>query len=176
MIVGIDPGRKGGVAVFDGGTVNAAKMPDDVLALGRMLEGKGAVVFIEKLNVRPDDMNFGKAVRVQRMLDEYERLKAGLEEHGVPYIMVHPLKWQSYLGVRIKGQEKEERKRHFRDVAAKAFPNTKVTLWNADALLILLFGMRILQEDKRWVRSNCPVEFDYEAALAEFEGIGGRNF
>lgn len=172
-IIGIDPGAMGGMAIhIDGKNTIAAKNPKDVRDLMDILsyyaENFHPIIFLEKVQFRPDDVvvtaegaNLGKAYRIQKMLANFEHLKASIEMAGVPYCMVHPLSWQAKLGLRTKGgqkADKTERKKHYKDVAAELYPEVKTTLWNADALLILEFGKKMLADEKgrKWILANLP--------------------
>lgn len=175
IVIGIDPGANGGIAIWDKecGLASVAKMPKDIADLRELLdyyktnvEGN-PIVFLEKLSVRPDDvamqggkMNLGKLYRIQKMMGAYEQLKAIIGISGVPYVMVHPMSWQSKLGIRQTGEEKAERKRRFERLAGAWYPNIKVTLWNADALLIMRFGVWAMENDRKWVMSNLPKELN----------------
>lgn len=125
------------------------------------------IVFLEKLSVRPDDItpgadgvNMGKLYRIQKMLANFEQLKATIAVCDVPFVMVHPMKWQNDLKLRIKvkgkKEEKADRKRRFRDIAGKLYPEIAPTLWNADATLIMHFGRFVLQNNPGWVLENLP--------------------
>ena len=122
-------------------------------------------VFLEKLSVRPDDVvadgsrvNMGKLYRIQQMMANYEHLKALIETTGIPYVMVHPASWQSKLKLRMPGlkEEKEQRKHRYQAKAAELYPGNRVTLWNADALLIMHFGRWALVNEPTWVKANLP--------------------
>ena len=93
----------------------------------------------------------------------YEHLKAIIETAGIPYVMVHPLKWQTALKLRVRGvhEEKAERKRKYQQTAGSLYPEIKATLWNADALLILHFGRYVLVNEPKWVKANLP-EREYQ--------------
>lgn len=174
-IIGIDPGAAGGIAVYiEGLPVKAMKSPKDVSDLSDLLnyyrENYTPIVFLEKLSVRPDDVtadggkpNMGKLYRIQRMMANYEHLKAIIEATGIPYVMVHPMTWQTKLGLRERGvkEEKAERKRRYAEMAGKLYPGIKVTLWNADALLIMQFGRWALENDMKWITVNLP-EREYQ--------------
>lgn len=163
-IIGIDPGANGGLAVFQPGKITkTVKMPKDVRDLadffGYYAENFKPIVFLEKLSVRPDDIqgNPGKIYRIQQMMANYEHLKALLETAGIPYIMVHPISWQTKLNLRSKAhEEKKDRKNRYKLKAEKEYPECKITLWNADALLIMHFGRFVLVNDPSWVMSNLP--------------------
>lgn len=171
VIIGIDPGRNGGIAVkiIDGEEV-AYKMPKDLGELAKILKGYGdkfgCLAVLEKLSIRPDDVtvqggekNMGKAFRIQKMLAGFEALKTTLTLLGIPFVMVHPMKWQSALGLRIKGEDKAVRKKRYRDVASVMFTSLRVTMWNCDALLLCVFGLKMLQEGRGWLAANLPKEY-----------------
>ncbi len=175
-VIGVDPGVGGGIAVFvPGQNTKALKMPKDITDLrdffGYYADNYKPIVFLEKLSVRPDDIkadengktNMGKLFRVQKMMANFEHLKAIIETAGIPYVMVHPLTWQTKLKLRIRGvhEEKADRKRRYKDAASAIYPGVDVTLWNADALLIMHFGRRALVNDPKWVKSNLP-EREYQ--------------
>lgn len=56
---------------------------------------------------------------------------------GADVELVTPQKWQAPLFVKKRGTEKAQWKRILRDMAQRRFPNLKVTLATADALLLL---------------------------------------
>ena len=166
-VMGIDPGAQGGIAVYiDGMNVKRHKMTRDNEELRDLLlyyrKNYNCLAFLEKLCLRPDDVsvevgkkNMGKAFRIQKMLANFEHLKAVLEIIGMPYVLVHPMSWQSRLGLRIKGEDKKERKARYKEQAEKLYGGN-VTLWNADALLIMHFGRYVLQYDQKWLLKNLP--------------------
>ena len=174
-LIGIDPGQSnGGIAVYVPSNpaatkVKVVKMPKDMAELRDFFayyaENYRPLVFLEKLSIRPDDIkvegdaaNLGKLYRVQKMMANFEHLKALVETSGIPYVMVHPCQWQSRLKLRLNGvhEEKAARKRRFAESAQSLYPSIKVTLWNADALLLLHFGRVVLANDLKWVLSNLP--------------------
>ena len=169
-VIGVDPGASGGLAVYiPGQRVKTVKMPKDLSDLRDFFayysENYKPIVFLEKLSVRPDDIktegdrpNMGKLFRVQKMMANYEHLKAIIETTGIPFIMVHPMTWQTKLNLRTRGthEEKAERKRRYVSLAAGKYQEVKVTLWNADALLIMHFGRWALVNEQSWVRGNLP--------------------
>ena len=169
-VIGIDPGANGGIAIYSPGELpKAVKMPKDIEDLrdffGYYRENYNPIVFIEKLSVRPDDVateggkaKMGKLYRIQNMMANFEQLKAIIGAAGIPYVMVHPMTWQSKLQLRIHGQKEEraDRKRRYRGMAQAWYPNIDVTLWNADALLIMHFGRWALVNNAQWVKANLP--------------------
>lgn len=173
--IGIDPGANGGIAVFvPGMNPKVVKMPKDIKELRDFFayyaENYKPIVFLEKLSVRPDDVvvqgdraAMGKLYRIQKLMANFEHLKALIETAGIPYVLVHPASWQTKLKLRIRGQheEKAERKRRYKEAAERAYPGVNVTLWNADALLLMHFGRWALVNDPKWVKANLP-EREYQ--------------
>ena len=173
-IIGIDPGAAGGIVVWrPNHNATAIKMPKDINEIRDFLnyykEICTPIVFLEKLSVRPDDIvpgadgvNMGKLYRIQKMLANFEQLKATIAVCDVPFVMVHPMKWQNELKLRAKTtrkkEEKNERKRRYREIAGNLYPELKPTLWNADATLIMHFGRYILRNNPDWVRENLPAK------------------
>lgn len=174
-VIGIDPGSNGGIAVFiPGQNIKVLKMPKDITELrdffAYYVENYKPIVFLEKLSVRPDDVMvqgdraaMGKLYRVQKMMANFEHLKALIETAGIPYVLVHPLSWQTKLKLRVRGQheEKADRKRRYKEAAAQYYPGIDVTLWNADALLLMHFGRWALVNEPKWVKANLP-EREYQ--------------
>lgn len=170
-VIGIDPGANGGIAIFiPGDPVKAVKMPKDITELKDLLEYYAQtykpIVFLEKLSVRPDDVeimpdgkpNMGKIYRIQKLMANFEHLKALIETSGIPYVMVHPIEWQTSLKLRVKGvrEEKSERKRRYAQKAQELYQSIKVTLWNSDAILIMHFGRYALVNEPKWVKAQLP--------------------
>lgn len=164
-IIGIDPGASGGIALWAGGKASAMNMPKDMEDIRDWLEyvkeSHDPIVFIEKLSVRPDDVsvsdgkpNMGKMYRIQKMIAQYEQLKATIMMCDIPMVAVHPMKWQNALHLRKKGEEKADRKRRYRDLAAGMYPEAKATLLTGDALLIMHFGRWAVVNDSKWVSEN----------------------
>ena len=172
-VIGVDPGASGGIAIYvPGNLVKTIKMPKDITELRDFFayyaENYKPIVFLEKLSVRPDDVavqgnRMGKLYRIQRLMANFEHLKALIETAGIPYVMVHPLKWQTALNLRVRGvhEEKADRKRKYRGFAQASYPAINVTLWNADALLIMHFGRYALVNETKWVKANLP-EREYQ--------------
>lgn len=171
-IIGIDPGSNGGIVVWrPNHNATAIKMPKDINEIRDFLnyykEIATPIIFLEKLSVRPDDVtvgdtgaNMGKLYRIQKMLQNFEHLKAIITVAEIPFVLVNAMKWQNDLKLRIKvkgkKEEKADRKRRFRDIAGKLYPEIAPALWNADATLIMHFGRFILQNNPRWVLENLP--------------------
>lgn len=169
-VIGIDPGANGGLAVFiPGEQIKTIKMPKDIRDLRDLLQyyedTYKPIVFLEKLSVRADDVemmpngkpNMGKMFRIQKLMGNYEHLKAIIESCNIPYVMIHPFSWQTKLNLRLKGvkEEKAERKNRYKAKAEELY-KVKATLWSADAILIMHFGRWALVNDLKWVKQQLP--------------------
>ena len=169
-VIGIDPGANGGLAVFiPGEQIKTIKMPKDIRDLRDFLQyyedTYKPIVFLEKLSVRADDVeimpngkpNMGKMFRIQKLMGNYEHLKAIIESCNIPYVMIHPFSWQTKLNLRLKGvkEEKSERKNRYKAKAEELY-KVKATLWSADAILIMHFGRWALINDTKWLKQQLP--------------------
>ena len=78
--------------------------------------------------------NFGKG---------FGHLEMALLGMGVPTVEVTPQKWQKsfQLGNSKSCSSKTEWKNKLKAKAQQLFPNIKVTLWSADALLLYHYGV-----------------------------------
>ena len=163
-IIGCDPGVNGGLAIWrPNQPLQTIKMPKDLSELRSYLKyikeiTKNPIVFLEKVQLRPDDItdNPGKAFRIQQLLMAFQTMKDYIEVEGVPYVMMHPMVWQSTLKLRKQAEDKRERKNRYKAAAEHYYPGLKATLWNADAVLIMHAGRVKLQYEPQWVLSNIP--------------------
>lgn len=163
-IIGIDPGANGGIAIWrKDAPVKTVKMPRNLIDIRYLLQyiksiSISAIIFLEKVQLRSDDIkdNPGKAFRIQQLLMAFRQLKDYIAVEEVPYVLVHPISWQSYLKLRKQKEEKTERKNRYKDAAAYYYPGVKTTLWNADAILLMHFGRLKCRNEPKWVEDNLP--------------------
>lgn len=151
-VIGIDPGRKGGIAVLDDavGVVEVRCMPEtplELLEFLREVSGYGVCIcYLEKVGGMPGNggsamFSFGRG---------YGWIEMALLAVGMRTVSVTPQKWQKEFGVgscsitSSSSDEKREHKRQLRQVAQGLFPfmGRKVTLSTCDALLIAEYGRR----------------------------------
>lgn len=163
-IIGIDPGVLGGLAVWrPNQKVQTIRMPKDLMELREYFQyiksiSEHPIIFLEKLQLRHDDIiaNPGKAFRIQSLLASFQKLKDIIDFEEIPYCLVHPISWQTYLKLRKKNEEKKERKNRYKNAAEYYYPEIKATLWNADAVLIMHFGRLKQQNEPEWIKLNLP--------------------
>lgn len=165
-VIGIDPGKTGGIAVWKpNGFLKVVKMPDDLtdlsLFINQYKECCNPIIFLEKLQLRHSDLSIpGKAFRIQKLLNNFEQLKTVVHLLDIPYVLVNPMKWQDELNLRIKGtkrvEETKDRKNRYKLIAQKHYPEFKQALWSADATMIMHFGRFALVNRQRWILENLP--------------------
>jgi hypothetical protein len=149
VIIGIDPGANGGIAVGhdDGRLIAVAPMPATPKDLFDCLaeihddtpkEYGEIEAYLEKVGGMPGQggmamFTFGKG---------FGHLEMALLSLGIKTNEVTPQKWQKHfqLGSSTKCASKTEWKNKLKAKAQQLFPNEKVTLKTADALLIYQYG------------------------------------
>lgn len=151
-IIGIDPGKSGGVAIVrsygDGSPIDASAVPMpatewDLYEILRTQYGTTRV-FVEKVNAGPKmgssaAFKFGRAVGVIHMAVLWA---------GHPLEYVSPQKWQKALGLIVSGrglgQNDTAKKNRNKAMAQQLFPGIKFTHATSDATLIAEYGRRQL--------------------------------
>lgn len=139
LIIGIDPGKSGGIAFFFEQGPVVYPMPETMTDTMDLLLGEDlsrAFAYIEKVHSSPQmgvtsAFTFGQGYGALLML---------LTCKGIPFEQVTPQKWQKAMGCMSKGDKNVTKRR-----AQELFPGLKVTHATADALLIGEYGRRIRQ-------------------------------
>ncbi len=140
MIIGIDPGKGGGIALLRSAkSIDASvfKMPEtemDTYTLLSSLPPEIDMVYLERVGPMPKQgvtsvFTFGYG---------YGVLVGILTALKLPITFVSPVKWQRHLGC-LSGGDKNVTKRK----AQQLFPTIKVTHAFADALLIAEYGRQV---------------------------------
>jgi crossover junction endodeoxyribonuclease RuvC len=150
MILGIDPGAKGGMCLMDDDEkiCHLMKTPEtecdikdqirELAAIARS-DGHEVKALIEQVSAMPGQgvtsmFTFGRG---------YGFMRGVLISLAIPILEVHPKTWQKPLGVQPRN--KEEKKKAFKNrLKAKAqqlFPGFKMTDAVCDAALIAKYGV-----------------------------------
>ena len=148
-IIAIDPGAKGAIATrIEHNIVSLQPMPDTCTDLANLIRetkhtadenNDEIVAYLEEVHAMPGQgtvsmFTFGQG---------YGHLEQVLADFRIRTIKVRPSKWEKYLGLTDKkGTEKREHKNNLKRRAQELFPDIKVTLQNADALLISEYAWR----------------------------------
>jgi len=144
-VIGIDPGLKGGIAVLEarGDVVEVVTMPQtplDILAFLRQYFAEQCVAYLE-------DVGHGMPGQSSKATATFARhcghLEMALLSLGIKTNVVTPQKWQKAYQLGKSGEyTKSEWKNKLKAKAQQLFPKEKVTLKNADALLIAEYGRK----------------------------------
>lgn len=163
MIVGIDPGVTGGIAINDKGKHSVHKMPGTINEIDGLLRycqsiSSSMLVIIEDVRIYPGDMSqegkaYGRMLRMQKLMNQYSEMKSAMKLAGIPYKKVQPSSWQKYLNLRPDGWKKMtsgQRKNVYRKFAQANFQK-KVILSVADSVCLMIYGQRRLKYDPDFV-------------------------
>lgn len=141
LILGVDPGKSGAFCeIWPDGKIDTFPMfaDDDMRDYFKALTHFNSPVcymelvggFIGKPQPGSSMFKFGRG---------YGFIQGLLSANHIKTVLVRPQTWQAGIpGVR--GKKGPERKRALKEHAARLFPNVKVTLSTADALLIASYG------------------------------------
>lgn len=158
-LIGIDPGESNGAIAYykPGQKVKVYRMPTKPEDMNTLIKGikevtRNPLCLIEMQALRIADVG-GKQFGIAKLLRNFERLQATLAINEMNFITVYPKSWQSNLHLPPE-PDKDIRKRTYRDVAQKKFPELRVTLWNCDALLLVDFGRFKAKFDPDWIKKR----------------------
>lgn len=155
MIIGIDPGASGAIAILKNNQIEVFKMPKTTPEIFKLINSRiepGAKIYIEKVLMMPHDIKsngkadsakIGRAMRMQSLFAQFKQLLTILELLEVEIIQIVPQTWQRYLNLYVKKEDYQVRKRRLAGIAKEMFAPMKVINQVADALLILRYGMKI---------------------------------
>lgn len=148
-ILSIDPGLSGGIAWRLSKSQNAVSMamPEtegDILNelkainAAATLEGSNLVAYVELVPIGMP----GKGAAMAKLNANAAFIRGVLMALGVRMILVRPVEWQSFynLGKRATCASDSEWKNKLKGEAQRRFPDQRVTLKTADALLLLEYG------------------------------------
>jgi hypothetical protein len=161
IIVGIDPGAKGGIAALslskevlflDKFTdCTEVEIRNVFLHLWRFVRSKQAEPFcyIEKVHSRPfTDPKTGKLKQSPKSLwafaQNYGFLRGMLVAYNTPFMEIEPIVWQAATSCLTGGDKKISRNK-----AQNLYPATNCTHYTADALLIATYGVERFLRDRK---------------------------
>lgn len=147
-VIGIDPGKSGGIAVLTstGSVRYLSKMMDTDKDLLELLDKyrMDSIVFLEKVHAGPK-MGSSAAFKFGR---GYGAIVMAVLAVGVRLEIITPQAWQKKLGLLVSGrglgQGDSDKKNRNKAKAQEIFPEAKITHATADALLIAEYGRQVL--------------------------------
>jgi len=141
VIIGIDPGKCGGAAIYHDGKISVYsfknKTESDIVSYMDSYYTYKPKVYMEKVHSAPGQgvasmFTFGQ---------QYGFIRGVMVSLGVPIIDVTPYEWQRSLRIPSRnGKTYTEHKKMLRQIAEKLFPIPGVNAETADALLIMQYG------------------------------------
>ena len=144
IILGIDPGQNGSVAVLNGVSIFIKKMPEtptDLLNFLKSFSKADCVCYFEKVHGQPgmggaSMFTFGK---------NFGHIEMALIAAGIKTVTISPQKWQKVFSLGTKSQcvSGTEWKNKLKAKAQQLFPKCQIFLWGADAALIAQYGQMI---------------------------------
>ena len=151
IIIGIDPGASGAICAWNEKLLISVKCPDSAEKMSNIVsnikntsyvDGDGKVVaYMEKVWARPSN-----ATRAAFHFGEnYGRWQGVLESHKILINYILPNTWMKYWSkvYEIKlPKDYSEKKKKLKELASYQ-TDTKVTLYNSDAILIAAYGYRM---------------------------------
>ena len=150
IIISIDPGSNGGIVYNDcNSNLIVTKMPHTMTDIFDFFKGvKEGLGDDANLVCYLEDVGQGMPNQSSRATATFARhnghLEMALYALGIRTIKMTPQKWQKALSLsNSKKLGKTEWKNALKDEAKRLFPNEKITLWNADALLIYECARRL---------------------------------
>lgn len=148
MYLGVDPGTSGAIALVDGlgrsrGWIRGDATDADLLAFLRAHWHGGGFAMLEEVGAKPRITEGGGRVSMGAKSaftfgGSYRAMAMALLACGIPFERVLPRTWQTAMRCLTKGDKKVSKQR-----AQELFPNVKVALWNADALLLAEYARRM---------------------------------
>jgi hypothetical protein len=145
-VMAIDPGKNGGIAFFNDGKIEVFDMPSTVRD---MLDFFTDRVIPETIVVMEEVGGYiGRPMPGSRMFSfgrQFGNLEACIMATGCRLELVKPQKWQKGLSLGTsKGMSSHgEWKNKLKAEAQRLYPNIKVNLKNADAILILEYARKM---------------------------------
>ena len=134
IYIGIDPGKSGGICFLMDDDIKSFKCPATTHDMAEELilakDIRKCTAIVEKVWSFPGQgsvstFNFGYNYGVWQGI---------LSALHIQYKLVIPNKWMKYYGV--PKMEKKDRKNYLKQLAQQMYPDHKVTLYNADAILL----------------------------------------
>lgn len=171
IYIGLDSGKSnGGIVWWDGKHSGGVKMPEAIedihqafIGIAELKGNKFAV--LEGIRLRSTDFMGGKFKNMELLVRNNQTLIDCLIFYCIPYKIVYPTDWQTYLRLKKQCEEgidytnlgllkkagkkhkkeidkinyhiKQTRKKRYKAYAQKYFPDMKQTDWSADAFCLV---------------------------------------
>lgn len=149
IIIGIDPGLGGGIAVLDGSRIEVYNMPETYPDIYNFFKSVRNQYMPKDVLAIMEDVGHGMPGQSSKATAVFARhnghLEMALYALGIRAVKVTPQKWMKHYSNSLgksKDYEKREWKNKLKGLAQQMYPSVKVTLKNADAILIATYGAK----------------------------------
>jgi hypothetical protein len=150
VILAVDPGLKGGIAVLNHGQLTVHKMPDTFPEIFWLLKGIKEEYAPSPIVAVLEDVGKGVPGQSSKATATFARhnghLEMALYALSIPTEKVTPNKWEKFYSNSVgksTGLSKTEWKNKLKGLAQRLYPSEKVTLNTADAILLAHYGKSI---------------------------------
>ena len=141
LYIRIDPGKSGGVAIIFMDKLYVNKCPgtihdmvEEISVPIDMMDSPRAKAVIEFVHSMP-----GQGVKSMFTFGQnYGTWLGILASLKIPYDIVRPVKWMQHYGSMPK--DKKDRKNRLKQLAQQAYPDHRITLATADAVLMAMYA------------------------------------
>lgn len=154
MIIGIDPGGKGGLAAYYAPLSNngyrlinlewdSSVVFKEFQNLINDYKGSLPTVYIENVHAMPGEGKRNVSIQSQfKFGREVGKIDMLMGAFGIEPVYVSSQSWQKIYRL-PKFPTYSEKKQYHRGLAQTIFPELKVTHWSADALLIMNYAIKV---------------------------------
>ena len=147
-VLGIDVGLNGYVAIYRNG-IEVVPIEHEIVRFRNFIQhyksiSKSMIVYIEKIDFH-NVSNPAIVRRMKKLIDHYSEMVAVLKLEDINYREVHPRTWQKHFGLIVKGVQGYDKKKMHRDFLCRTLKFKHVAVNKADAILILKYGLSLLQ-------------------------------
>lgn len=156
VTIGIDPGLAGGIAVMRGNDVSTFNMPEEFTDIYDLLaEIKDGCGITNDVVAVMENVGHGMPGQSSKATATFARhnghIEMALYALSIRTVMVTPQKWQKYFSNTIGAapgekakNEKKEWKNKLKALAKQMYPDSKPTLYTADAILLADYGKHMV--------------------------------
>ena len=136
VYIGVDIGINGGIAFIIDGMLYTFKISNDTKYLAhrlgnvmRMFKDDKVICYIDKQQSFPAQ----GVVSTFKLGFGYGIVTGTIEALGIPTVHIRPIEWMKHYTL---PKDKKDRKNTLKVMAQDLYPTHKVTLWNADAIML----------------------------------------
>lgn len=153
VIIGIDPGFSGGVAILKEGKIKTYNLMEEYTDIYDLFLEIKETYSQDELTAVLENVGHGIPGQSSKATASFARhnghIEMALYALCIRTVKVTPQKWQKFFSNSIgttseNKMEKKEWKNKLKGLAAQMFPEAKPTLYTADAILMAYYGSKMV--------------------------------